>query len=138
MKFYEVIRQINAPAEQIWAVLTDSGALTGGKFGILKIEGDIRAGGKLKLWSEADPKRAFALKVALFDAPREMQWHGGMPLGLFRGVRRFTLTPNQTGCEFHMREEFSGLMSGLITRSMPDLQPLFDRFGDALKSVAEG
>ncbi len=137
MKFFEVRRTIDAPAERVWAVLTDKATLMAGDFAILKIEGDIRAGGRVKLWSEADPKRAFALKVAVFDVPREMVWQGGMPFGLFKGVRRFTLTPTPSGCDFHMREEFTGPMSGLITKSMPDLQPLFDRFGDALKQKSE-
>lgn len=137
MKFFEVNRKINAPAGRIWAILTDKDALLAGDFAILKIEGKIQAGGRVKLWSEADPKRAFALKVAVFDAPHDMLWTGGMPFGLFKGQRRFTLMPNGNGTDFHMREEFTGPMSGLITKSMPDLQPLFDRFGDALKRQAE-
>ena len=137
MKYFEVRRAINAPADRIWAILTDKAALLAGDFAILKIEGDIGAGGKVKLWSEADPKRAFPLKVAVFEAPREMLWTGGMPFGLFKGERRFRLTPNQGGTDFHMREEFTGPMARLITKSMPDLQPLFDRFGDALKTKAE-
>lgn len=36
-----------------------------------------------------------------------------------------------------MREEFSGLMAPLITRSIPDLQPSFDRFAADLKARAE-
>ena len=36
-----------------------------------------------------------------------------------------------------MREEFSGLLAPLITRSIPDLQPSFDRFTADLKSRAE-
>jgi hypothetical protein len=36
-----------------------------------------------------------------------------------------------------MREEFSGLMAPLITRSIPDLQPAFDQFAADLKARAE-
>jgi hypothetical protein len=62
-----------------------------------------------------------------------------MPLGLFRGVRTFTLTPVPGGATaFAMREVFSGPLLGLIKRSMPDLQPSFDEFARSLKLRAEG
>src|SRR5437763_16955555 len=54
---------------------------------------------------------------------------GGMPLGLFRGVRSFTVTSMADGeVGFAMGEAYSGLLAPLITRSIPDLQPaLHDR-----------
>jgi hypothetical protein len=36
-----------------------------------------------------------------------------------------------------MREEYSGPMLPLIWRSMPDLQPSFDKFAAGLKARAE-
>jgi hypothetical protein len=36
-----------------------------------------------------------------------------------------------------MREEYRGLLAGLIGRSIPDLQPAFDEFAAALKREAE-
>jgi hypothetical protein len=76
--------------------------------------------------------------VTAFDAPRRMVWTGGMPLGLFKGERVFTLTPGLSdGVEFSMREEYTGLMAGLIGRSIPDLQPAFDEFASDLKKAAE-
>ena len=80
----------------------------------------------------------FALRVSEFSPPRRMVWSGGMPLGLFTGVRTFTLTPSGEATEFHMREEFSGLMAPLITKSIPDLQPSFEQFADGLRRLAEG
>jgi hypothetical protein len=52
-------------------------------------------------------------------------------------VRTFTLTPQGDAVQFEMREVFSGLMSPLIERSLPDLQPAFDEFAQALKTRAE-
>ena len=66
-----------------------------------------------------------------------MVWNGGMPLGLFSGVRTFTLTPTGDGTRFSMREVYSGLLAPLICRSIPDLQPAFDEFAAALKQRAE-
>jgi hypothetical protein len=65
-------------------------------------------------------------------------WSGGMPLGLFKGERTFTLTPTRGGdVEFSMSEVFSGPLAGLIGKSIPDLQPAFDEFAASLKRRAE-
>jgi hypothetical protein len=68
-----------------------------------------------------------------------MVWSGGMPLGLFKGVRTFTLAPQAAGTiKFTMREEYVGPLAPLITRSIPDLNPSFMRFANGLKRRAEG
>lgn len=136
-KSYEIRRVINATPERIWARLTDARALVDGGLGVLRLEGEITAGARLKLWSVASPDRAFALTVSEFTRPRTMVWSGGMPLGLFTGVRRFSLTPRGAQTEFHMREEFSGLMAPLIVKSIPDLTPSFEMFAKGLAALAE-
>jgi hypothetical protein len=61
-----------------------------------------------------------------------------MPLGLFKGVRAFRLTPAGDGAtRFEMREQFTGPLVGLVSRSMPDLQPSFDQFARGLKARVE-
>ena len=50
-----------------------------------------------------------------------------MPLGLFTGVRSFRLAPSDGGTRVTMREEYSGPLVGLMSRSIPDLQPSFER-----------
>ena len=106
-------------------------------FGILRIEGTISENGRIKLWSEVDPKRAFALKVRTFDAPKKMVWQGGMPFGLFTGTRSFELTDLGGSTTFKMQEVFSGALSGLIVKSIPDLTQSFEKFARALKEKAE-
>lgn len=137
MKSFEVRRTINAPPSRVWAQLTNADAMASGRLGITRLEGRIEPGGRLKLWSEVSPGRAFALRVAQFTPDRQMIWEGGMPLGLFKGVRRFTLTPSGNATDFHMREEFSGLLAPLIVRSMPDLTPSFEKFADGLSALVE-
>ena len=61
-----------------------------------------------------------------------------MPLGLFKGVRTFSLTqqdPHTT--RFTMREEYTGLMLPLIWGSIPDLGPSFQQFARGLKALRE-
>lgn len=137
MKVYEVRRTIAAPPERIWATLTDRAAIVSGGLGITRLEGEIKPGGKLKLWTEANPGRAFALRVTEFAPGKRMVWEGGMPFGLFKGVRQYNLTPQAGGTEFHMREEFSGPMLALIGASIPDLQPSFEKFADGLRALSE-
>lgn len=135
---YHVSRDIAASPSTVWSVLTDADRLSDGSFSILKIEGRIALNHSFRLWSEVDPKRAFPIKVAVMVPETQMEWHGRMPLGLFLGNRQFMLSPTAAGTEFVMQETYSGPLKGLITRFIPDLQPSFDKFADALKAAAEG
>ncbi|MEX0750779.1 MAG: SRPBCC domain-containing protein, partial [Dehalococcoidia bacterium] len=106
--------------------------------GVDRVEGTIAAGETIKVVSKANPGRAFPVKVTGFEPNESMTWSGGMPLGLFKGVRTFKLTPNGDGTtRFDAREEFTGPLLPLIWRSMPDLGPSFQQFADGLKARAE-
>jgi hypothetical protein len=134
---YSVARDIAAPPDRFWAILSDVRRLEQG-FGITRIDGSLAPGARIKVYSEVSPVRAFPVIVTTFTEPSRMVWTGGMPLGLFRGVRTFALTPMPgPGTRFTMEEVFSGPLAGLISRSMPDLQPSFDTFATALKRSAE-
>lgn len=137
MKTFETQIDIEAPPARIWQMLTQDMPRNPSRYGIAHIEGTIATGAKIKLRSEVAPNRAFALTVTRCDAPNDMVWRGGMPLGLFVGTRTFTIKGHETGSTFQMREVFSGPMAGLITRSMPDLTPSFTKFAMALKEEAE-
>lgn len=137
MEYYEVERHIAAPPEKVWKMLTDGQALVSGSLGMTQLDGVIAEGNEISIFSEVSPKRAFKVRIML-DAPRKMVWSGGMPLGLFKGVRTFSLTPQNDGTGFHMREEFSGVMLPMIWKSMPDLQPSFEKFADGLVKMVEG
>jgi hypothetical protein len=137
MKSYEAAATIAAEPDRVWAVLTDAPAYAEWDSGVQKVEGRIAPGERIKVVSEANPGRAFPVKVSGFDPPRSMTWSGGMPLGLFKGVRTFSLTPDGAGTRFTMREEYTGPLLGLIWRSMPDLGPSFEQFARGLKARAE-
>jgi hypothetical protein len=137
MKFYDAEATIEAPPETIWAILTDAPGYAEWDSGVQRVEGTIAPGEKIKVVSEANPGRAFPVKVTAFEPARAMTWSGGMPLGLFKGVRTFSLTPNGTTTRFAMREEYTGPMLPVIWRSMPDLRPSFEQFARGLKQRAE-
>ena len=137
MKSFAVSTLIHATPAAVWAILTDGSKWTAWNPTVEKLEGEILPGGRLKVFTKLSPGRAFPVRVSEFTAPERMVWTGGMPLGLFTGVRTYTLTPKDDGVEFGMREEFSGPMAWLIARSIPDLQPSFAEFAAALKRRAE-
>jgi hypothetical protein len=67
-----------------------------------------------------------------------MTWSGGMPLGLFKGVRTFVLRRmDEATTRFTVREEYTGPLLGVMWRSMPDLGPSFAQFARGLKVEAE-
>ncbi|MEA2321022.1 MAG: hypothetical protein QOD81_872 [Solirubrobacteraceae bacterium] len=138
MKAYDASATIDAGPEAIWAILTDAPSYPAWDSGVQGVEGTIAPGETIKVRSEASPGRAFPVKVTEFAPGERMTWTGGMPLGLFKGVRTFTLTPAGDGAtRFSMREEYTGPLLGLIWRSMPDLGPSFEQFARGLKARAE-
>ena len=136
MLSYEAGAEIDAPVDVVWSVLTNGQGYPDWDSGVTRVEGRIVGGGKIKVFAEISPDRAFPVKVSLQE-PGTMTWTGGMPLGLFKGVRTFTLEAAESGTRFHTREEFTGPLVGMISKSMPDLQPSFDRLAAGLKAEAE-
>jgi hypothetical protein len=138
MKEYRAGTTIKASPEQIWAILTDGAAYPEWEPNTIRIEGRIAADEKLTAYSKLSPGRAFPVKVTEFVSGQKMTWSGGMPLGLFKGERSFTLAPRGDGAtEFTLREVFSGPLLGLIGRALPDLNTAFAQFAASLKDRAE-
>jgi hypothetical protein len=138
MKTFQASTSIGATTDAIWEILTDASNYTAWNKTVDRVEGRIAHGEKVTVYARLSPGRAFPVKVTEFVPGRKMVWTGGMPLGLFKGERTFTLTERGDGTvEFRMSEAFSGLLSPLIERSIPNLQPSFDEFAASLKKRAE-
>ncbi len=138
MKYFEASSTVKASPEKVWGVLTDGDRFPQWDSGIDRVEGKIAPGSTIKLFVKVNPGRAFPLKVKEFAPPRRLVFSGGMPLGLFKGVRTYTLESDAPGgTAFHMREEYTGPMLGMIWKSIPDLGPSFQQFANGLKARAE-
>ncbi len=134
---FKVTKSINAKPETIWKHLTNSKAYPTWNKSVNKIEGEIDLGNKIKLFAEGID-RPFSLKVNSLDKSKSMVWQGGMPFGLFKGVRTFSLTTQTDGStQFEMHEKFSGPLSGLIGKTIPDLNPSLEIFAMGLKKISE-
>jgi hypothetical protein len=135
---YRAAADIDAPPAAIWAVLVDAPGYASWDSGLERIEGTIASGERIKLYPELKPGRAFPVRVDDFEPEERMTWIGGMPLGLFKGVRTFKLSPGRDGStRFEMDERFSGPLLPLVGRSLPDFGPSFEQFARGLKERAE-
>jgi hypothetical protein len=138
VRFFEARSTIKASPGAVWAVLVDGQAWPSWDSGVDGVEGRIAAGQMVTIRSQAAPGRSFPVKVTLFEPPGRLQLSGGMPLGLFRGVRTYYLSPGgENETVFRVREEYSGPLLGLMWRSIPDLAPSFERFATGLKQRVE-
>lgn len=138
MREFSTTIVIRSSAEYIWNILIAGERWTEWNRTVTRLDGKIARGETVKVWVKANPGRAFPVKVVRFDRPHRMVWSGGMPFGLFKGERTYTLSPRDDGqTEFSMIERFSGPMSSMIEKSIPDLQPTFEEFARCLKQRAE-
>lgn len=136
---YHAAATIHASPEALWALLTNAAQYPEWNPTVVRVDGEIALGKKITVVATVSPERSFPVTVSELVPNERMVWRGGMPLGLFRGVRTFTLSPGPNGTTaFAMHEVFSGPLLGLIQRSMPNLQPSFDEFARSLKLRAEG
>ena len=138
MRHYEAHISIAASPSAVWAVVVDGASWPSWDSGVDAVEGQIEPGQKITIRSKGAPGRSFPVRVSTYEEPRRLVFSGGMPLGLFRGVRTYTLDDTEPGHTLlRVREEYTGPLLGLIWRSMPDLQPSFDQFVRGLKQRVE-
>jgi hypothetical protein len=138
MRRHHAATSIAAPPEQIWRVLTDGAAYPEWDPSVDRIEGRIAPGETLRVYTKLNPGRTFPVKVTEFAPGSRMAWEGGMPLGLFKGVRTFTLDPRPDGTtRFELEEVFTGPLLPLVGRSIPDMSDAFQGFADGLRVRAE-
>jgi hypothetical protein len=135
---FDASSTINASPEAIWPILIDVAGWPSWDSGVVAATGTAgRLGAKLSVTSAAAPNRAFAVKVTEYERASKLVIVGGAPLGLFKGVRTFQLTPSAAGTVFRMHEIYSGPLLGAIWKSIPDLDPSFAQFAAGLKKQAE-
>ena len=136
MKAFSTNARIRSTTERVWRTLMDTGGWPALDSSIDRVDGTPALGATVTVHGKVG--RAFPLKVVDFVPNQRMVLAGGMPLGLFKGQRTYTVTSEGDGTvTFAMREAFSGPLAPLITRSIPDLQPSFDEFAANLKKRLE-
>jgi uncharacterized protein YndB with AHSA1/START domain len=138
MLSFEASSTISATPDKVWAVLVQGADWPNWDSGVASVDGTIAPRHKIKIQSKVAPGRTFPVRVTGFDAPGSLVFTGGMPFGLFKGVRTYTLTASKSGGTlFTMREEYTGPIAASIGKSIPDLNPSFQQFASGLKARAE-
>jgi uncharacterized protein YndB with AHSA1/START domain len=139
VKEYATVASIRATPEMVWRVLTGAAGYADWNPEIIGIDGHMalneRITARVKVGSGAI--RRVPMRVTAFEAPSRMEWTGGLPLGLFVGLRTFTVTPREGVVEFRMHLRMSGPLATLILKSVGDRQPEIDSFSSALRTHVE-
>ncbi|MCZ7556481.1 MAG: SRPBCC domain-containing protein [Bacteroidia bacterium] len=134
--------QIEAPPEQVWAILTDFTAYPVWNPFITAIHGVPEAGTLLRVQLRLNGGKPMALRprVVAAHAPHEFRWLGKLLLpGIFDGEHRFTIegTP-RGGSLFRQEETFSGILVPLFRGSLlRKTRDAFEKMNQALKARAE-
>jgi len=137
MRHYRATTTIRAAPEVIWKILTDAAGYPRWDKTMDRIEGRLAPGETVKFYTKLSPQ-AFPVKVTAFEPGQRLVLTGGMPLGLFRSQRTYTLAPAAGGqTQFTTEETFSGMLLPVFGRTIPDLTENFQGFVAALKREAE-
>ncbi len=124
---------IDAPAEQVWAVLTDFKSYPTWNPLLKKVEGNLVVGAGLQVHTTFLPVPV-AATVTVVDKPNRFEWQDRVPLNLLTPLFAVHLLPHSGNrTRVIIQETFTGpllpLVGGQLDRKMP---PLYDAMGKAL------
>ena len=115
MKTHDTTLEIDAPAEQVWAVLTDFPAYGEWNTALPSLSGDLRVGSTLAMDLNLGGRpMAVTADVQELEPGRHFSWKGHLGTELlFKGERAFTVEPlGADRSRFRHVESISGLLSG--------------------------
>lgn len=132
--------EIEAPPEQVWAVLTDFQRYHEWNPFITRIFGELRVGEKLSVTLSPPESRDWTFRPSLLvcDAPRELRWLGRLWIkGLFDGEHFFQCHEADGGrTRFVHGENLKGFLVKYL--SMTNVARGFVYMNQALKKRVEG
>jgi hypothetical protein len=133
--------EIDASPDTVWAVLADTSAYAEWNPFVRRLSGDLREGAKLEAQIAPPGGRAMTFKPTVLTAEpgRELRWLGRLLVpGLFDGEHRFRLEPIANGrTRFVQSERFSGILVGLLRKTLERTQLGFEQMNAALKQRVE-
>ncbi len=133
--------EIEAPAERIWALLTDFGTMPSWNPFITAISGELTPGATLSVQvsPSGKPKMRFRPTVLAVRPERELRWLGKLFIGgIFDGEHYFLLEPiDENRTRLVHGENFSGLLVGPLSGMLAATREGFEAMNAALKELAE-
>lgn len=137
MPRFETALDIAAPRETVWALLGDAERYPRWNPAIHRVEGTIAAGESLVLIGTDDPTRGQKFSVVALEPESSMVWRSGLPFGVFGETRTFLLGDSEAGVRFELAADYTGPLSPVLGRMMPNLQRSLEQFAEALRMAAE-
>ena len=134
--------EIDAPVEKVWGTFSDFEVWPDWNPFARSLKGRVAVGEKLEVRLEPPGGKAmtFKPKVVEFEPGRELRWLGHLLIpGIFDGEHQFRVEAIDGGrTRFTQREEFRGLLVGLLMRMVRDNTTRgFEAMNQALKERVE-
>ncbi|NDJ61585.1 MAG: sulfatase-like hydrolase/transferase, partial [Chloroflexi bacterium] len=130
---YSASVDIDAPAQQVWDVVTDFKSYPSWNPLLSNVEGELTVGGKLRVKPAFAPV-AVPATVTMVDKPNHFEWEDHVPLNLLTpvfSVHLLPLTNNRT--RVIIAESFTGPLLPLAGRRLDrQMPPLYDAMAQAL------
>jgi hypothetical protein len=127
---------IDAPADAVWAVLTDFPSHAGWDPFLTGIEGDPAVGKRLAVHFRTG--MTFRPTVTEVRPARVLEWLGKLFFGgLFDGRHRFELIPEGNATRLVQSEDFSGLLVPFLRKTLAETEEGFAALNRALKQRVE-
>jgi hypothetical protein len=134
--------QIEASADKVWKTFIDFARYPEWNPFIPKIIGEPKKGVKLEVHlNMPNEKKEMVFKALVLNVEdnKELRWVGKMPLGLFKGERRFFIQAiNEKQVRFIHSEKFTGILVVLVKKKINvNARQGFEKMNNALKTVCE-
>jgi hypothetical protein len=130
---YSTQIDIDAPAEQVWSVVTNFESYHTWNPLLTDVQGDLVVGGDLRVRAAFAPM-AVSATVTAVDKPNRFEWEDHVPLNLLKPVFSVLLLPlpeNRT--RVAIAETFTGPLLPVMGRRLDTQMPsLYDAMGKAL------
>lgn len=132
---------IDAPAERVWAALTDFEALPEWNPFLRRVSGRLEEGERIEVVLQPPGRKAATFRPTLLRVlpGRELRWvgHVGIP-GIFDGEHAFLIEPlGPDRVHFTQQEFFRGVLRPFLGSLLRDTERGFAAMNAALKTKAE-
>ena len=132
---------IAAPPDRVWETLLDFAAYGDWNPFVTSLSGDPAVGSRLEATIEPPDGKPMRLRptVTAHEPERLFQWLGSVGVrGVIDGRHSFRLSPTEHGTRFEHREDFTGLLSFLMSGNRRDqTEAGFEAMNRALKARCE-
>ena len=140
MKQIETRIEIDAPPEEVWAVLMDFPSYATWNPMVVAIAGEPEVGSRLdiKVALKNGRRLTFRPTVVEYEAVRRFAWLGKVGVrGVFDGLHRFEVENGGATSTFIHSEEFRGLLPPLLGKLMRDTHDSIIAMNEALTREVE-